>query len=144
MLRTEKSDLLYPELSYKIIGCAFDVYNEIGGGHKELVYHKALLVAFKNAGLNVKNELPYSVKFQNVSVGKNYFDFLVEEKIVIEIKSADRFTKANFDQLTNYLVVSNLKLGLLISFGRTAVKHTRVLNIELLNKERELLSKTNS
>lgn len=138
-----KQDLLYPELSYKVIGCAFEVYNEIGGGHKELTYHNALEIAFKNKGLECKSELYYPVKFQSVSVGKNYFDFLVDEKVVVEIKSADRFTKANFDQLINYLVVSNLKLGLLISFGRTEVKYKRVLNIELLNKERESLSKTN-
>jgi GxxExxY protein len=139
-----KQDLLYPELSYKVIGCAFEVYNEIGGGHKELTYHNALEIALKNKGLECKSELYYPVKFQSVSVGKNYFDFLVDEKIVVEIKSADRFTKANFDQLINYLVVSNLKLGLLISFGRTEVKYKRILNIELLNKERESLSKTNS
>ena len=139
-----KQDLLYPNLSFKIVGCAFEVFNEIGGGHKELTYHNAMKVALKNSGVLYKSELFYPVKFQNVSVGKNYFDFLIEERVVVEIKSADRFVKANFDQLLNYLVVSNLKLGLLISFGRTEVKFKRILNIELLNKEKEIMSKQDS
>jgi GxxExxY protein len=126
-----KQDLLYLNLSYKIVGCAFEVFNEIGGGHKEITYQNAMKVAFKNSGLLYKSELFYPVKFQNVSVGKNYFDFLIEEKIVVEIKSADRFVKANFDQVLNYLITSNLKPGLLISFGRTEVMLKRILNIEL-------------
>ena len=135
-----KADLLYPDLSYKIVGCAFEVFNEIGGGHKEITFHNGLRVAFDKAGIKFKEELYYAVKFQNVSVGKNYFDFLVDDKIVVEIKSSDRFVKSHFDQLLNYLVISNLKLGILISFGRTEVKFKRVLNVELLNKEKALLN----
>lgn len=135
-----KQDLLYPELSYKIVGCAYNVFNEIGAGHKELVFHNALTVAMKNADIPFKEELYYPVKFQNVTVGKNYFDFLVDEKIVVEIKSADRFTKSNFDQILNYLVVSEYKLGLLICFTRTEVKYKRILNIELLNKEKQIIN----
>jgi|SRR4051812_34296617 GxxExxY protein len=131
-----KQDLLFPDLSYKIVGCAFDVFNEIGGGHKELTYHNALGVAFQSKHLSFKENLYYPVKFQTVTVGKNYFDFLVEENIVVEIKSADRFIKPHFDQLLNYLVISNLKLGILMAFGRTEVKFKRILNVQLLNKEK--------
>lgn len=139
-----KQDLLFPELSYKIVGCAFDVFNELGGGHKEITYHKAFAVCFKKKEIPYKENLFSPVRFQLVTVRKNFFDFLLDEKIVVEIKSADRFVKANFDQLLNYLVVSNLKLGILISFGRSEVKYKRVLNIELLNKEKELFSEENS
>ena len=135
-----KSDLLYPDLSYKIVGCSFKVFNEIGGGHKELTFHNALAVALGKDELPFKSKLYFPVNFQNVSVGKNYFDFLVDDKIVVEIKSSERFVKSHFDQLLNYLVVSNLKLGLLIAFGRTEVKFKRILNIELLNKEKALLN----
>ncbi len=139
-----KVDLLYPELSYKIVGCAFEVFNEIGGGHKEIVFHKAMVSAIKNAQIPFKDEICFPVKFKNETVGNNYFDFLVDGKIVVEIKSSDRFVKSNFDQLVNYLVVSNLKLGILISFGRTEVKFKRILNVELLNKEKELANSINS
>ena len=131
-----KQDLLFPELSYKIVGCAFDVFNEIGGGHKELTFHNALGVAFQSKELLFKENLYYPVKFKTVTVGKNYFDFLVEENVIVEIKSADRFIKPHFDQLLNYLVISNLKLGILTAFSRTEVKFKRILNVELLNKEK--------
>ena len=138
-----KVDLLYPELSYKIVGCAFETYNEIGAGHKEKVFHKAFNISLKNAELEVKRELYFPVKFKESIVGKNYFDFLINDQIIIEIKTADRFTKSHFEQLQNYLVVSNLKLGILISFGRNEVKFKRVLNVELLNKEKQSLQSAN-
>jgi len=90
----EKKDIIYPELSYKIIGCSFDVFNSIGGGHKEIVYQKALCIALKGRGLIYTEQLYYPVKFNNIVVAKKFFDFCVEEKIVVEIKSAGRFTEA--------------------------------------------------
>src|SRR5437870_5550133 len=129
-----RPDLLYPELSYKIIGCSYEVFNEIGGGHKEKVYHKALAIAFRNAGLKFKEELYFPLRFQNEVVTKKFFDFLVEEKIVVEIKSTSRLIKKDFTQLLDYMVTSKIKLGLLICFGITEVKFKRVLNTDLLNQ----------
>jgi GxxExxY protein len=130
----ERKDLLYPELSYQIIGCAYDVFNEIGGGHKEIVYRKAMAVALKAKGLKYTEELYYPVKFKDVVVGKNFFDFYVEDKIVVELKSARGFTKSNYDQALNYLNASKMKLALLISFGTTEVRCKRVVNFqELIN-----------
>ncbi len=137
-----KVDLLFPELSYKIVGCAFETYNEIGGGHKEKVFQKAFCISLKNAGLEVKEQLFFPVTFQKNEVGKNYFDFMVNDSVVVEIKTADRFTKSHFEQLQNYLIVSNLKLGLLVSFGRAEVKFKRVLNVDLLNREKEQAQST--
>ncbi len=132
-----KQDLLFPELSYKIVGAAFDVFNKIGGGHKEIIYHKALAIAFTNAGLNFKEEFYGPLKFDHVTIGKKFFDFFVEDKIIIEIKSADRFVRDNFVQILDYLNSKQIKLGLLIAFGRTEVKYKRILNIDLLNKEKQ-------
>lgn len=131
----EKKDIIYPELSYKIIGCSFDVFNSIGGGHKEIVYQKAMCIALKDRGLIYTEQLYYPVKFNNIVVAKNFFDFCVEEKIVVEIKSAGRFTKANYDQVLNYLNVSNLKLALLISFGNDDVRCKRVINFKTINTD---------
>ena len=93
-------------------------------------------MAFKSKELLFEEKLYYPVKFKTVNVGKSYFDFLVEHKVVVEIKSSERFIKAHFDQLLNYLIISNTKLGILVAFGRTEVKFKRILNIELLNKEK--------
>lgn len=126
--------VIFPELSYTIVGAAYEVYNNIGGGHKESVYQKALFEIFKNLNLNVQQQVPYQVNFKDKTIGKNYFDYLVENKIVVEIKSNDRFSKKYFDQVLNYLIVSNLKLGILLVFGREGVRFKRILNIDLIKK----------
>jgi GxxExxY protein len=130
-----KKDLVYPDLSYQIIGCAFDVFNNIGGGHKEVVYQKAMSIALKEKGLAYTEQSYYPVKFKNVLVGKNFFDFFIDNKIVVELKSSNRFTKSNYDQVLNYLTVSNVKLALLISFGSEEVRCKRVVNFQALSQD---------
>ena len=98
----ERTDLIYPDLSYKIIGCAYDVFYSIGGGHKESVYQTALAIALKAKELKYSEQEYYPVKYNNIAVGKNFFDFYVEDKIVVEIKSASHFSKSNYDQVLNY------------------------------------------
>ncbi|MES2285187.1 MAG: GxxExxY protein [Bacteroidota bacterium] len=134
------SKLIFPELSYKIIGSAFEIFNSIGGNHKEIVYQKALFETFQSNNIKVQQQVFNPVKIKEKTISKNYFDFLVENKIVVEIKSSDRFSKSHYDQLLNYLIVSKLKLGILISFGRDEVKYKRVLNIDLLNQEKISIS----
>ena len=131
----QRNDIVYPDLSFKIIGCAFDVFNSIGGGHKESVYQKAMALALQEKGLIYTKEQYYPVKYNGVVVGKNFFDFYVEEKIVVELKAARGFTKANYDQVSNYLTVSQVKLALLITFGQTEVRCKRVVNFQELNKK---------
>ncbi len=128
----QRKDLVFPELSYKIIGCAFEVFNQLGSGHKEIVYHKALAVEFSNQKLNFKDEVYYPVEFKKVVVGRNYFDFLIDDKIIVEIKSLTRFSKAHFDQTSNYLNVSSLRLALLINFGVEGVQCKRVINFNTI------------
>ena len=128
-----KKDLAYPDLSYKIIGCAFEVFNQLGSGHKEIVFHKALAVEFSKQKLNYTEEVYFPVEFKGVVVGKNYFDFLVDGKVIIEIKSLSRFSKGHFDQTKNYLTVSKLQLALLINFGNEGVQCKRVVNFKTIN-----------
>lgn len=129
----QKQDLIYPELSYQVIGCAFDVFNEIGGGLKEVYYQRALKIAFTSKGLRFQEQVYFPVTFTNIVVGRNFFDFFVEDKIVVEIKSLARFTKANYDQVLNYLDISKIKLALLINFGSEEVRCKRVVNFKALH-----------
>lgn len=80
------------------------------------------------------------VSFNNIVVGRNYFDFLVEEKIIVEIKSSNRFSKSHYDQVLNYLNVSNLKLALLITFGADEVRCKRVINFKTIENTPKKLS----
>ena len=73
-----RQDLLYPELSYRIIGCAFDVYNSLGSGYHEKYYHRALLEAFTEKGIAFQTELQMPVRFKHKVIGSKKMDFLVD------------------------------------------------------------------
>jgi GxxExxY protein len=94
-----KIDLVYPELCYKIIGAAFNVYNTLGHGHYEKYYQRALAEEFKNQHLSFKEQLFSPLKFGNITIGKNTFDFLVDDKVIVEIKKNERFSRANINQV---------------------------------------------
>lgn len=125
-----KADLLYPELSYQIIGMVFDVFYKIGYGFSEKQYGKAIEIALKETGLNYKKELPVRINYKGVFLTTNYLDFLIDDKIILELKQGDFFPKKDMDQIYKYLKVTNLKLGLLIRFTKSGVKFKRILNIK--------------
>jgi GxxExxY protein len=124
----QKKDLLFPELSYQIVGCAFDVFNEMGFGHPEKFYQRAFAEALRKKNLIFTEQLYLPVKFNNTTVGKMFFDFLVEEKVIIELKKNARFSKQNIDQVNQYLKTSGLKLALLINFSPNGVIYKRLVN----------------
>src|SRR3989338_8569020 len=112
-----RTDLIYPELSYKIVGCAFDVYNSIGSGHHEKYYQRALTEAFSKQNLNFSQQVNFPLKYKEKIIGRNFLDFLVEDKIVIEIKKGEHFSKTHIDRVMEYLKLSNLQLAILINFS---------------------------
>jgi len=125
-----KLDLVYPELSYKIVGLLYEVYNELGYGYQEKHYEKALAEAFKQAGLNYQEQLHIPLTFKDSKIGDYFLDFLVEDKIVVELKKGDRFSKKNIEQVFAYLKVKNLKLGILAQFATDGLKFKRIVNIK--------------
>jgi GxxExxY protein len=133
--KLRRNDLLYPELSYKIIGIAFDVFNEIGSGHMEKYYQKAMEIGFDKIGVKYKSQFRYDLTFKGSYIGRGILDFLVEEKIVVEIKKDFAFKKINIDQVNNYLRISDKELAILINFSPKGVYSKRIVNI---------LPKTNS
>ena len=120
---------MYPELSYQLIGMMFDVGVSLGFGHKEKFYQKALSQLFKENNLKFKEQLPCKLYFKEKFIGIYYFDFLIEDKIILEIKSKNFFSKQDIEQLYNYLKVQKLKLGIIAHFTRDQVKFKRVVNL---------------
>lgn len=125
-----KKDILYPELSYKIIGILYEVYNELGYGYQEKYYEKAIAKLLEQEGLNYKEQLHVPLKFKNEKIGDYFLDFLIEDKIVVELKKGDKFSKKNIDQVYEYLKVKNLKLGIIAQFTSTTLKFKRIVNIK--------------
>ncbi|MBU4298840.1 GxxExxY protein [Patescibacteria group bacterium] len=123
-----RKDLLYPELSYKIIGCAFDVYNELGSGQNEKCYQKGLGKSFSKNNMKFKEQTACPIMYNGEIIGRRFLDFLVEEKIIVEIKKGSRFSKSNIDQVLEYLKINDLKLAILINFGNQGVMFKRIVN----------------
>ena len=124
-----KKDILYPELSYKIVGCAFDVFNELGPGFHEKYYQRALAEALKEKRINFAEQVYTPLKYKDSIIGKQYLDFLVENNVIVELKKGNIFSKRHIDQVINYLKTKNLQLAILINFTNNGVVSKRLVNI---------------
>jgi GxxExxY protein len=124
-----KIDLVYPELSYKIIGILYDIFNTLGHGHKENYYQKAISAALYELNINFEEQVYYPMKYKDTIIGKYFFDFLIDNKIILEIKANDRFSRKNIEQTYSYLKAGGLKLGILANFTNNKVVFKRIVNL---------------
>lgn len=116
-------------LTEKIIGCCYKVHSDLGPGFNEKIYHNALKLAFEETGLKYETEKRFNVCYQNKKVGDLIVDLLVENKIIVEIKSLNGYTPSVFNhQIVSYLKASGLKIGLLINFGNISCQVKRFIN----------------
>jgi len=104
------------ELTYLINGAIYEVNRELGSGFLEKVYENALLVELTNKGLKAKNQIPICVKYKGTEVGEYYADIVVENQVILELKTVDSLQKIHEAQLLNYLKATGYKIGLLVNF----------------------------
>lgn len=121
-------EIIYKDLSYKIVGAMFEVFNELGYGYQEKHYERAVEKIFIDQEINYKRQLPYSIIFRGEKIGIYYLDFLVENKIIVELKKGNYFFRKNINQVKEYLKVTGLKLALIINFTSYGIKILRILN----------------
>ncbi|MBC8384331.1 MAG: GxxExxY protein [Candidatus Cloacimonetes bacterium] len=117
--------MLYEDVSEKIIACAFKVYNTMGFGYLESVYEKCLLIELNKAGLEFENQKPIIVRYSEQVVGNFIADILVEDKIIVELKSVRKIVKAHEVQLVNYLTATEKEVGLIINFAKEEIQIKR-------------------
>jgi len=115
-------------LSEKVIGCAFTVSNSLGSGFLEKVYENAMVHELKKNGIEVKQQHPMVVKYDEVVVGEFAADLLVENELLVELKAAKAINEVHLSQCMNYLRATGLKLCLLLNFGKPRVEIKRVAN----------------
>ena len=113
--------MISDDITQKIIGSAYTVYNQLKFGFLESVYHQAMLIEIAKHGLKVESERPLEVYYDEHIVGKFYADLYVDDDVVVELKSVQKITKAHEVQLVNYLNCIRKDTGLLINFGPTSV-----------------------
>lgn len=115
----------YEEITEKIIGCAYKVYNTMGFGYLESVYSKCMAIEMVKIRLEFEVEKPITVHYEKQVVGEFFADKLVNEKIIVEYKSVRTLAKAHEVQLVNYLTATKMDVGLLINFGEKKVEIKR-------------------
>ena len=108
-----------------IIGCAFQVSNELGVGFLESVYEKAMLVALKDEGITAVSQKPVEVTFRGQAVGTFFADLLVEDKVTVELKAAKAIAPEHQAQIINYLKATGIEVGLLTKFGNPKLEYKR-------------------
>ncbi len=108
---------IHSDLTDKIISCAYDVYNQLGHGFVEKVYENAMMLKLPQKGLEVAQQAPIKVYFEEKIVGEYFADILVNNKVIIEFKAVSAISKAHEVQLVNYLKATGIRVGLLINFG---------------------------
>ena len=115
----------YEDLTEKIIGCAYRVYNKMGFGYVEKVYENSMMIELRKSGIQAESQKPITVYYDNEIVGEFVADIVVNDTIILELKSVRRIIVAHEVQLVNYLVATGKPLGLLINFGETKTEIKR-------------------
>lgn len=112
------SDYKHAELTEKIIGAAYTVYNALGWGFLEKVYENAMFIELGRLGLSVKQQEAITVVYAGEVVGDYFADLIVDDKVIVELKATAVLGKIDEAQLVNYLKATGIEVGLLIGFGK--------------------------
>jgi GxxExxY protein len=122
-------ELKYQDITEKIIGAAFEVHKFLGNGFPEVIYQRALAIEFERCWLNYQREIEQEIYYRDVPepIGKRRADFVVEGKILVELKAVSELTDAHLAQALNYLKAYRLEVGLLINFGSKSMEFKRVV-----------------
>lgn len=115
------------DITYAINGAVFEVNNILGPGFLEKVYENAMLIELKNRGLGTERQVPITVSYKDNVVGEYLADLLVEDKVIVELKTVENLDKNHEAQLLNYLKATGLHVGLLVNFKRKKADIKRVV-----------------
>jgi len=126
-MNTNKKEIIYKELSYKTIGLAMEVHNQLGFGFLEKVYENALIILFENNEIPAQQQAPVKVYFEGQVVGDYYADILVDNKIILELKAVNRILDVHRAQVLNYLRATEIKLAMILNFGKPRFEYKRLV-----------------
>jgi GxxExxY protein len=120
--------LTLDQITYKINGCAMKVHNYLGNGFQEVIYQRCLAIELQRAGLSFGREIDQTIFYEGIDVGTRRADFIVENKIVVELKALISLENVHLAQAKNYVVAYDFPIGLLINFGATSLQFKKVFN----------------
>jgi GxxExxY protein len=116
------------DITYKINGCAMKVHNTLGNGFQEVIYQRCLAIEFDRARLKFGREVEQDIYYDGINVGTRRADFVVEDRVIVELKAVIRLEDVHLAQAKNYVVMYNFPIGLLINFGGQSLEFKKVFN----------------
>ena len=120
-------EYIYKDLTYGIIGCLYEVHKELGSVHKEIVYHKALTIEFGSKSIPFVEEKAIDIKYKGKKIGIYRPDFIIDDKVILEIKAVPAITKPIRSQAYYYVKGTKYKLVILANFGTSKVDIKRLI-----------------
>lgn len=126
-MNTNLTKILHQELAYQIVGLAMQTHTRLGNGFLEKVYENALMVLLRKAGINAVQQAPITILFDGESVGTYYADILVENKIILELKTVSEISDSHKAQALNYLKATGLNLAIVLNFANPRMEYQRVV-----------------
>jgi GxxExxY protein len=127
----------HSELTGKIIGCAMKVHSTLGNGFQEVIYQRCMAIEMQNQGLGFARELEMTIYYEGIDVGTRRVDFMVEDRVMLELKAISQLDDAHLAQALNYLEAYKLETGLLINFGAKSLEFKRITNEYKLSKQNQ-------
>lgn len=118
----------YSDINGAVIGSAMRVHSELGNGFPEIIYQRSLAIELKEQSISYKREISQPLFYRDSEVGKRRIDFLVEDKVLVELKAVSEINKTHFNQILNYLTAYQLEVGLLLNFGENSLNFKRFIN----------------
>ena len=127
LLHPENTKLLLKEETHQVLGCAFDVVNEIGHGFHEKVYENALVVEFKLRGIPCEQQKRFPIIYKDIQVAEFVPDLIVFGSVIVDTKVIDSITDHERGQMTNYLRITKLRVGLILNFKNPRLEWDRIV-----------------
>jgi GxxExxY protein len=121
------------DLTYKVIGCAMKGHSTLGNGFQEVIYQRCLAIELEKANLGFVREVDQPIFYDNIAVGTRRADFVIEEKVLLEIKAVIKLEDVHFAQIKNYQVAYDFDIGLLLNFGSESLEYKRMYHPRLKN-----------
>ncbi len=123
------------QLTFDIIGCAMKVHRTLGNGFQEVIYQRCLAIELQRAGIEFEREVSQTIYYDGINVGTRRADFVVENKVTVEIKAVINLEDVHLAQAKNYVVAYKFEKGLLINFGATSLQYKLIFNQHLQSEK---------
>jgi len=127
------------QLTFNIIGCAMKVHNTLGNGFQEVIYQRCLAIELERAGIEFGREVEQAIFYDGINVGTRRADFVIDNKVIVELKALINLEDVHLAQAKNYVVAYKFEKGLLINFGATSLQYKLIFNPSIHSDNSQIL-----